>query len=120
MCENLAAIAKKYNVSLSSLKRHALNHMPRFLKLSAKVHEVENDDGKMVRFIIVTVDNKRVYIQLDPYMKYVSMRYRVCSTPEQLKIGQEHSKKVKEHDPDYWPELVRIVENATPGFKVVR
>lgn len=120
MSESLAAIAKQYNVSLSSLKRHTLNHMPRFLKLSAKVHEVENDDGKMVRFIIVTEDNKKAHIQLDPYTKYLSKRYRICSTPEQLKIGKEHSKKVKEHDPAYWPELVRIVEDATRGFKVVQ
>ncbi len=120
MSESLAAIAKKYNVSLSSLKRHRLNHLPRFLKLSAKVHEVENDDGKMVAFIIATVDGKRLRIQLDPYAKYLYKRYRICSTPEQLKIGKEHSRKVKDHDPDYWPELVRMVENATPGFKVVR
>ncbi|MBA7485487.1 hypothetical protein ES707_21034 [subsurface metagenome] len=117
---SLATIAKKYNLSLSSLKRHRLNHMPRFLRLAGKVRELEGDDGQMVRYIVAMVDGKRLRIELDPYLKYVAKHYNICSTPEELKDGRAHSKKVKERDPDYWLELVCMVEDATPGFRVVK
>ena len=118
--KSLASIACERGVSLSALKRHAAYHMPRFLRVSAKVFEV-SEGGRVFRAITIKgEDDKRTAIKLDAYIKLLSGRYKVCETPEQLVIGKTHSQKVREHDPAYWPELVKMAEDACPGMKVVQ
>ena len=118
-------IAEKFDVSLSALKRHRLNHMPLYLKVGARVRTVEDDHGVLTRVISAVVDGKRMLIRLDPYLREVGKRWRICETPEEIKAGKAHAAKVRKHceemgEPERWDELVADTEANYPGLRVVQ
>ena len=118
-------IAEEYNVSVSALKRHRLNHMPLYVRVSARVRTIEDEEGEAVRAISAVVGGKRTVLRLEPYMREVGKRFRVCEGPEQIRRGKAHAAKARAHyeklgEPDRWDELVSLAQQALPGFRVVK
>ena len=110
----LAEIAKKFDVSLSALKRHKLHHLPRYVEWVAPTETIDTESGP-VECVAVDIDGEQCYIPKDVIIDEAKKRYVVCTTPDELEVGRKHSESVVQHykdagEPQRWGELIELVE----------